>query len=328
MNQKTERLGFFKRMYLAITDFRWYPFVQREKTSVAIWYFVLLILLVAMFLSMSFSSTLFENVSSLLYDYNNVIPEFTFENGELNVDKEIYNVDDDNKFVVDTKYTVEQYVNAKEGEEVLYSNNSIIVNNDGVIYTQNGVSVVYVFPNLNEKITKDSLRSYLEIMNEDWSVRLAIFFVMWLTIFVVYLITKFIMLLLLVLVTCILNFVFGIKLKFNNYMKIVTYAITLPLIVELVSILVIGRVTEYATIACQLLTYVYIFYALRAIKLDVMIMTASGNTIKEKIENIISKLESEVENKIEDENKNLDNDEEESKQENENSEENKDDKKL
>ena len=132
MNQKTERLGFFKRIYLAITDFRWYPFVQREKTSVAIWYFVLLILLVAMFLSMSFSSTLFENVSSLLYDYNNVIPEFTFENGELSVDKEIYNVDDDNKFVVDTKYTVEQYVNAKEGEEVLYSNNSIIVNNIGI----------------------------------------------------------------------------------------------------------------------------------------------------------------------------------------------------
>lgn len=305
MKLKKERLGFFKRMYLAITDFRWYPFVQREKTSAAIWYFILLILLSTMFISMAFSSTLFENISSILYDYNNIIPNFVLESGRLNVEKEIYNIDGESKFVVDTKYTVEQYVNTKDGEDVLCSNNSIILNGNGIIYTKDGVSVVYALPSFSEKITKDSLRSYLDVVNENWSVRLAIFFVIWLTFFIVYLIIKFIMLLLLIFVACILNFAFGIKLKFNNYMKIVTYAITLPLIVEMISILVLGRVAEYATIACQLLTYVYIFYALRAIKLDAMIMNASGNTLKEKIENIINNLENEVESKLEKESQNI-----------------------
>lgn len=309
MKQKSEKLSFFKRMYLAITDFRIYPFVQREKTSVAVCYFTLLILIITLFLSMYFTNNLFDGVSNILYRYNEKIPEFVFENGILNIEDKTYNLDGETKFVLDTSYGVEEYIYAEEAEEVLCATNSIIINKDGVIYTKGGATIAYIFPSLSEKITQNTLYSYLLTIQENWTIRVAIFLMSWLVIFVIYFVLKFLNLMFLIFIAYVLNVVFGTKLKFGNYMKIVTYAITLPLIIELVSILVLGRIPEYATFAYQLLIYVYIFYALRAIKLDVLLMGASGKNVQEKIENIISKLENEVENKLQNEKNKIDKDE-------------------
>lgn len=309
MKQKSERMGFFKRIYLAITDFRMYPFVQREKTSVAVWYFTLLVLTITLFLSMYFISNLFDGVSNILYGYNEKIPEFVFEKGVLNIEDKTYNLDGETKFVIDTSYGIEEYIYAEEAEEVLCATNSIIINKDGVIYTKGGATIAYIFPSLSEKITQNTLYSYLLTIQENWTVRMAIFFMSWLVIFAIYFVIKFLNLMFLIFVAYVLNIVFGTKLKFSNYMKIVTYAITLPLIIEMVSILVLGRIPEYATFAYQLLIYVYIFYALRAIKLDVLLMGASGKNVQEKIENIISKLENEVENKLQNEKNKIDKDE-------------------
>ncbi len=309
MKQKSERMGFFKRIYLAITDFRMYPFVQREKTSVAIGYFILLILTISLFLSMYFVNNLLDGVSDVLDGYNEKIPEFVFENGILSIEDKTYDLNSETKFVVDTSYGIEEYIYAEEGKEVLCATNSVIINKDGVIYTKGGATIAYIFPSLSEKITRNTLYSYLLTIQENWTIRLAIFFVGWLIFFITYFVIKFLNLIFLIFVAYVLNIVFGTKLKFTNYMKIVTYAITLPLIIEMISILVLGRIPEYATFAYQLLIYVYIFYALRAIKLDVLLMGASGKTVQEKIENIINKLENEVEDKLQNERSGIDKEE-------------------
>ena len=55
-------------------------------------------------------------------------------------------------------------------------------------------------------------------------------------------------------------------------MKIALYSITLPYLIEMISILVIGSVKDYASVASHLLAYVYLIYAVRSIKLDAFLL--------------------------------------------------------
>lgn len=301
--KEKEKLGFFKRVYLAMTDFRIYPFVQREKVSAAVWHFILLILILSIILAIAFSNKIFEGIATLVENYDEAVPKFTLSNGVLAVEEKVYEEYDEVKVVIDTSLTIEEFSKSDEGKEVLYSTDYAVINNDGIIYTENGASIIYNFDSFEEPFTSENLYQLLAMTNDDWSIKLAIFSTMILIIFLAYLLVKVLNSLVLILATHILNFAFGLKLKFGNYVRIVLYALTLPLIVEVISILYLGKISEYVTVAYQLLAYVYIFYALRAIKLDVLLMGAAGTTIKEKMQDIIEKLENEVEDKMKNESK-------------------------
>ncbi len=69
-----------------------------------------------------------------------------------------------------------------------------------------------------------------------------------------------------------LGYVFGTKYKFKDYMKAAFYVITLPVITELIALIITGTVSDYAYITYYLLVYVYMYYAIRALKLDNIIM--------------------------------------------------------
>ena len=167
--------------------------------------------------------------------------------------------------------------------------------------------------NKNIYIEKYSLHDLLLFMKNDTFSKIVIFLVMWLILFISYYIVKTLNVLFLMIMSWILNVIFGMKLKFGNYYRLVVYAITLPLIVELISFAVLQKIPGFAVFAYQLLAYIYIFYGLRAIRLDLLIITTPGNNFKEKIDNMMKKLEDELEAKKEslenndEENKNEDN---------------------
>ena len=52
---------------------------------------------------------------------------------------------------------------------------------------------------------------------------------------------------------------------------------TLPYIIELISIITVGGVKDYAALASNILAYVYIFYAIRAVKLDAFLLIFNQN---------------------------------------------------
>ena len=306
---KKERLGFFKRIYLAITDFRLYPFVQREKTIAATSYFSLLLMLLTLFISLQFSLKVFDGISFINEGYDKLVPEFSLENGILNVEDKIYDLDGEVKFAVDTSYKGEEFAKTDLGKEIVYSKSFFVINSDGIVYSEDGGAVIYTFAPVSSKINKAILKQEIEFVDSNLSVKVAIFFITWLVLFFAYFILKMINALFLILISYMLNFMFGMKLKFSNYYRIVMYALTLPLIIETVSLLYIGRIPEYATFAYQLLAYIYIFYALRALKLDILLISTPGGSSKEKIENIIKKIENEVEEKLQRESKDIKEDE-------------------
>lgn len=298
MDQKeNNRLGFFRRAILAMTDFRVYPFVQREKISAAVAYFTLLMVFVTIFISFYFSNSFLKGISNILYNYD-IIPEFNCENGMLNVEEKIYDLKSQMRFVVDTSYTNKEFIETDVGKEMINSNMFVALNSDGVIYGNKEGNGRFLYSNLNTDLDRNGLYLYLKTIADDWTIKSAVVSVTWLCTFVVYYILKTLNVLFYMLIAWIFNMFFGIKLKPNNYYKIIVYALTLPLLVEMFSILYLGRIPEYATIVYQLLACIYIFYALRAIKLDIILISTPGGNFKEKIENMIQKLENEIEENI------------------------------
>ena len=172
MEEKQSRvMGFFKRVFLAITDFRLYPFVQREKTKVAVSYFTLLLVMVTIFMSISFSNKILESVSNLLDGYEEKIPEFTLKGGSLDVVERIYDTESEQKLVVDTYMSSEEFANTSIGKEVLYSNSYLVINSDRAIYGTKEGTFVYLFRQIEGDISKETLHEYLTMINEDWSIK-------------------------------------------------------------------------------------------------------------------------------------------------------------
>ena len=99
--------------------------------------------------------------------------------------------------------------------------------------------------------------------------------------------------------TYIINFMFGLKLRFTDYLKIVIYASTLPIILEVIALICVGNVSESVNFISVLVSCVYIFYALRAIKIDSLILGGSGKTAEEKIKSALEHAQKELEKQLE-----------------------------
>ena len=83
----------------------------------------------------------------------------------------------------------------------------------------------------------------------------------------------------------------GVRLNFKNYIKIAIYAYTLPFIMELISLCLGVSGKDYVYYTSSLLTYIYIIYAVRAIRLDAFIMLFSK---KENVKHTSVEFENEL----------------------------------
>ena len=82
------KLNFFARIYLAITDFRLYPYiVQKEKFINALAYFVAFIALISAILATGVTSRALGWANEFIEVYNSKVSEFSINNGELVLDE-------------------------------------------------------------------------------------------------------------------------------------------------------------------------------------------------------------------------------------------------
>ena len=300
------KLDFFARIYLAITDFRLYPFVvQREKFINALAYFVCFILLFSAILSAGVTSRAMNWLNNFTCIYNEKVGDFEVKDGELIVDQNM-----------DFEYEkVRIYANGdlnfgelnenvfKDSENivtVLALKDSISVGNENVGF------VITKYKDVNLDINKAETYESLRFALDSWIFKLSLAIIIFCGVFVAYLITKFLNVIGITLMLLLLGYVFGTKYKFKDYMKAAFYVITLPVITELIALIITGTVSDYAYITYYLLVYVYMYYAIRALKLDNIIMATQekifamrGNPI-EKPENQEKQVsENQEENKSE-----------------------------
>ena len=273
--EKQKRLGFFKKIFLAITDFRVYPYILKtESFWKSFSYFLKLILLVSLIITAYLAGNIFGDMNTFIENYNTTVPEFTLQSGELFID-EIKNVkiNDDTILIIDTSKTYDEYEKSIEYSENTRYNARVFVNKDAISYeTYYGGGFRFLLGSISKNFDKSSLYSYIVDLYGNVSNKFIIFFAIYFTTFIGYILSKVFEILIVALASSIICSFFRMKINASNHFKIAFYVVTLPYLIEAISIMCVGAIKEYTVIVTTLLLYIYVFYAIRAIKLDAFLL--------------------------------------------------------
>ena len=250
-----------------------------------------------MFLSifLTFSAFSFvKEITNEVIEYYDEIPEFALSNGVLSVESPVYSKIDSNiSIAIDTNYTFDEFVNTKEYVTASYTDVAIIINQDRLTTLREGMEYSYLpFQDLNLELTRDAVYEELLSFSDDKAKQIQTIFVLYVSIVVSYfmsLIFKVLFIACLVSIMCVTR---GIRLNYANYVKIAIYEYTFPLIVEVIVACLVGPGKTYTYWASILLLYVYLLYAIRAVRLDAFLMMFSR---KENVRHNNAEFESELE---------------------------------
>lgn len=305
---KKEKLGFFKKLFLVVTDFRTYPFlVKHEKFHKSIMYLFKLTLILSLILTLNVLIKINDAFQSIMDNYDETIPEFELSNNKLNVyEKYSQKVNSETYLVINTDYTYDEYIETKEYSTLVIYDSKILVNSDMIILELNSESHEIPFENLQYEMNKQTLYEELLEFSNDNNYKIYFSIVMFVSIAISYFVTALFKVIFLSFIISIICAMTGVHLNFSNYTKIAIYSYTLPLIIEILAICLVGAGKDYTYYATLLLTYVYIIYAVRAIRLDAFIMLFSrkGNVkhTSGSFEEELKKYNEQIGNNDEDEN--------------------------
>ena len=270
------KLGFIERIYLAITDFRMYPYVIKEKYRTALGYFLGFVFLVAIILSVNAYVKTSTWVKYFVEDYYKNVSEFSIDNNMLETEE---NMDFDflkvKIYTDDTKSFDESELERLDLKNYRFS---ILGYKDKCIIGSNSLGYM-AFTYENVKTNRDGVFSIINQYKNDNAVKFGLLIGLFCSIFILYFITKFVFALFTTIMLLFLGMIFRTKYKFIDYMKVAFYVMTLPTITEIIALIVIGELNEYANITYYLLSYVYMFYAIRALKLDNIILSTQASIL-------------------------------------------------
>lgn len=285
MNKAHKKLGFFQKIILAITDFRFYPvMLKTEKTSKSVAHFILFLLLLTFIMAGSFLEVAFDGIDAMLSKYDEKVPEFYLEDGILSVEtKEVYRVLNDLVIIVNTDNLYEEMDEIEEYEEYYVYNNRLFINSDAMTYeselgydgvTEQETLQITQLPlsEITMNYNKASLQQYIEDVRAATTTKMFVFMTLFIATFLTYAFTKIFEVFLYAVMTSLVAAISGMKLNFKNYFKIALYVVTLPYILETISVIYLGAVSDNSFIISNLVAYIYILYAVRAVKLDAFIL--------------------------------------------------------
>lgn len=299
---KLGKINFFKRVYLAITDFRMYPYAQKEKFTIAIGYFIKLLILASFIIGTIVTSNIFKESPNVLNMFEKHMPDFKLTDGKLevieNVEKEINN----DLYLVVNSDCSSKNINELIVKEEETHNYYILVVSDATLV---GVRLEDGIHELGRIIYEPTMNITKKQFVEEWgrfNMSAIMKVTMWISTSIAILIGLIIIrmwtIVMYLISAYIINFMFGLRLKLIEYLKIVIYTSTLPIILELIALIIVGFVSETVNFISVLVSSVYIFYALRAIKLDTLILGGNGKTAEEKLKNALSHAQEELEKQL------------------------------
>ena len=303
------RVNFFKKIWLAITDFRLYPYTQKENVGKSIWYFLRLVLLCAFIISCFLTKYVFDSLPGVIAKFDEVIPNFEIINGEL--------ISNETKKTEINSDTYMYFASDKTSNDILNIVSDIKDNNDSlhkymgyILILKDQASYVYDldgavyqaakidYANMLEPATKESIIYDLTLLESSTLSKIIVLLISTTVFFIVININRFLTSIIYAITIWLLDSLFALKLKFNNYITIICYVSTLPLILETIAIIVTRQISSPVNMICTLVSFVYMFYGLRAIKIDNILSKGIGKNPLEKLENAIREAQEEIEEQL------------------------------
>ena len=296
-------MNFIQRLKVSVFNIEKYQDFTQEKFSVAIKYFLKLILLLSVIVAI-FSAYKFGNLASFFMDtLKNDFPEFTFSNNILVAEETINKVKENRtekiNLIVDTNSeSTEETVNKYITEISKYPNGAIFLK-DKVVFSVEGLSgqVMYNYKDLDLTGTKELTKQKLvETLNNTniTAMYISVFIAVLFYMYIIYLITTILDVVFVGIIGYLTSKIVKINMKASQVYSLAVYSMTLSVLLNALYTpirLLTGFNMEYFSVMYTLIPYVYIITAILMIRTDL---------VKQQIEiGKIKKVQEEVKNEIE-----------------------------
>ena len=278
---EVKKIGFFKKVIKSIKDFDKYEDFALERPADTLKYFFKIIAIFAIIIAIVYTYKIITNANNIYSGLRNTVPEFTYESGNLSANSEDAVIIEDynetlGSIIIDTKIESENALNDysnqinKYGSGIVFLKDRFIISNSkinaNIVYKYADILSVY---NITSG-TKQQLVDYIDSLNIAY-LCVSIFLVIFIYLFIAYLLTTIIDILLLAILAYVSSRLFRIKFKFEVSFKIAVHAITLPIILNLIYIIVnlfTAFEIKYFQIMYYTIAYIYVIVAILMIKTD------------------------------------------------------------
>lgn len=284
MEESQKKIGFFKRIKIAIFKLEDYGMFLGERTSVALNFFLILILLISLIISIV-SSYNFYKMSNTAYSYiQNELPNFKYENNILKFEKNLEAYDYDYKFrlYINTDDNVSEDI-LKTYKENMYSDDlGLVLLKDKAIYIFDGDVIEQTY----QELFSDQYLGQLginftnkqelvnSIQNIGFGTVINVYFVAnFISIFINNVITNLGYLFVVAIFGYIAARFCGVRFKMSPMISLSVYSLTLSIILSgiyLVIYMLTGFIIKYFDVMYLLIAYVYIIAAILMIKYDLI----------------------------------------------------------
>lgn len=277
MENENKKVGFFSRVKIAVTKLENYGMFLEEKTSVAVKYFFLIVLILTVVMAGVQTFSIMKMVNKGYQYIKDEMPDFSYKDEKL-LFSEIVNAYDeefDIYMIADTSETVDEK-NMQEYKDKIKSNGMIFLK-DKVIYKSGNDEIEYKYSEFASQYAVDSLDK-AKLMEEIDTIGMigiavAIFGVIVMGLYIIQLISIFMDWLVITIFAFISARICRINMNFKHSFNISIYALTLPIILTMlynVAYYLAGFYTEYFRMVYLLISYVYIVAVILMIKSDLL----------------------------------------------------------
>lgn len=236
------RLNFFTKIYYSIASFDSYRFFIRQRTGKAVLYLLLLSFLVTL---AGILQPIIESnkiITQVVGEIEDIIPDFNFENGRLNVDAQMPLIIDDGgmTIIIDTSGNTDESILNNYDMALLIMRDQMIQKN----FANQQVTDFSVFQSIS--FDRSDIKNLIPLAKWLFLIILAIavpFFIA----------GRFISVLFISIIALIINSARNANLPYRSIYTISTYALTLPLI--------LCTILDFANVPFLLSTLVYYLIA-------------------------------------------------------------------
>lgn len=322
---KEQKISFLTRLKWAIFNVENYDFFAVEKIHKAFVYFIKLLLIFTVIICIPITY-IFGNYYKRTVNYIiNELPNFTYENGKLNVEKEetITKESKSGIVIIDTTITSE----TEEAQELVkkvktYQSGIVLLNDRAIIKlptSEQTSSYLYNEIINYDRIEKWEVTDYINSIPVE-SVYIAFYIISIIYLFSIYFIIILMDVILLSILGVITSRILGMKLRYLPIFNISIYALTLPILLNAIYIIVntlTGFEIQYFQIMYNAISYIYLVTAILMIKSEMIKQQIELMKLEEEQKKVKEELEKQKE---EEEQKQREKDDEKKQEQNDESE--------
>lgn len=278
---KKQRISFFTRLKWAICNVENYDFFAVEKSGKALSYFIKLILLFSILICLGLTYQFARDYQNVMNYIETQMPNFKYEDGNFFVEQEeaILQENEQGTVMIDTKVTADSEEGRELAKKIQMYQTGILLLKDKVILKLpvSEEITTYSYQEITnkwqvEKFTKEEAVSYIKsiptILVYGTFYITAVFYL-----FMVYCLVTAMDVILLSLLGALTSRMVRIKLRFAPIVNISVYALTLPILLNALYIIVntiTGFTIQYFQIMYNAISYIYLITAILMIKSEMI----------------------------------------------------------